>query len=492
MLPSRFSLQALCLLVLCLYLPHDCAGQVNPAAGSGAAAPAKKDTSKTPTSSTQAPYNSSDDVPLIVSDSPPVDISDNSAKSVVSALGTACTAPKRSSSTCTATTLVVPGLGATSQIPNQAALDALLATEPALTLNNPWLKSAVDSIASQCRTLGGTALLLHFSEWGADGTVHNSTWHFYQIHSAGRGSGATCLLQEKHQADGRTPAIYAPSRVFFLGIDLFDKSSAAPVPTPAYALTTTATQPQNQSDLATLVGALAGASGGGVSTMSLNIGTPQATTVTAHYQLGMVFREVVPTEPPPYALNVSYFANGTISPAIGSITACYNSSCSYTRSFSVDDKEIWDVSLGLAIPGPTEAVYTASSSSTAKPSPSLKHHTDAYVLLDLYPLAFRSPKVSSWPHINAGIPITSQSLHRPYVGISEGLSQWFRLPIQVNVFGGAVFMKQQIYNGTGSTGLVWDRATKHMLGVEVPISGIASKLSSKGSKSNSSKSSTGS
>jgi len=155
----------------------------------------------------------------------------------------------------------------------------------------------------------------------------------------------------------------------------------------------------------------------------------------------------------------------------------------------VDDKEYWDVSLGLAIPGPKENVFKASSTGGV-PTSSPTTHTDAYAFADFYLFAHLWNKQSLAPHVNAGIPITSQSLHRPYVGLSEDISGWLQrhgFPLDLCVFGGVVFMKQQLYDPTAPTKLRTDWAHKAMYGVEVPISSIASKLSSK-SKASSSKS----
>lgn len=167
--------------------------------------------------------------------------------------------------------------------------------------------------------------------------------------------------------------------------------------------------------------------------------------------------------------------------------------CTFSRNFPVDDREYWDVSLGLAIPGPKENVFKPSSGGGV-PSSSPTTHTDAYAFVDFYPFAYLWTKQSYAPHINGGIPITSQSLHRPYFGLSEDISGWAQrhgFPLDVCVFGGLVFMKQQLYDPTAPTLLRTDWARKAMYGVEVPISGIVSKLAGKGSKSSNAKGSSG-
>ncbi len=164
--------------------------------------------------------------------------------------------------------------------------------------------------------------------------------------------------------------------------------------------------------------------------------------------------------------------------------------CTFTRNFPVDDKEYWDVSLGLAIPGPKENVFKPTTGGGVPPS-STTTHTDAYAFADFYPFAYRWTKQSYAPHVNGGIPITSQSLHRPYVGLAEDISPWLQrhgFPLDLCVFGGVVFMKQQLYDPSVPSRLRTDWARKAMYGVEVPISGIASKLSGKGNKGSNTKS----
>lgn len=165
--------------------------------------------------------------------------------------------------------------------------------------------------------------------------------------------------------------------------------------------------------------------------------------------------------------------------------------CSFTDSFQSDDRELWDVSVGLAIPGPYERKYSATNPSMS----SLTRHTDAYGLVDIYLSGLwfwgsRDSLTGSWvPHFNFGIPLTSQPLYRPYFGLSECITTWTRLeahgfPIRINVFAGFVDMKQQIaVTQTGGEVIFkTDRALKPMFGIEVPISSIVSKITGGKSK----------
>jgi len=179
-----------------------------------------------------------------------------------------------------------------------------------------------------------------------------------------------------------------------------------------------------------------------------------------------------------------------------------STSCSVSRTVAHYDPEFWDVSVGMAIPGPIEMTYKSSTSSSSSSTtsgsttvtPSKVTHTDAYAFFDIYLGEFSSrtapATLSMFPHINAGIPITGQTLHRPYVGLAENLgflTKHAKLNIPLSVFAGPVFMKQQV-ELPGTTTLKWDRATKMIYGVELPISSITNFFKSSGGSKNSSSS----
>jgi hypothetical protein len=168
--------------------------------------------------------------------------------------------------------------------------------------------------------------------------------------------------------------------------------------------------------------------------------------------------------------------------------------CTMGRTFTSKEHAYIDISAGLAVPGVRDTSYTFSSTSTPPAaSSSVTRHTDAYALIDIFPLGALLPKESPAPHINFGIPVTSQSLHRPYLGLSENLTGWthlqksLSLPLAINVFGGVVFMKTEQLIGTPTTSadynnsLSWHWVHKFMFGIEVPISSVTSKFSKGGS-----------
>jgi len=202
-----------------------------------------------------------------------------------------------------------------------------------------------------------------------------------------------------------------------------------------------------------------------------------------------------------------------------------SSPCSFARVFTVDEKEWWDVSLGISLPGVKEQILTAAPLTANSLTKTLqtsgnclsniytcttKHHADAYFLFDAYPFANWYPK-ETWllPHFNIGVPLSSQVLYRPYAGTAFNLSHPFErkgFPLSISFMSGIVYMKQYVctaacvaafastYNPTGMTvipGVPYttaypttgplpapslDRAIKGLFGFEVSISGITSKM----------------
>jgi hypothetical protein len=113
--------------------------------------------------------------------------------------------------------------------------------------------------------------------------------------------------------------------------------------------------------------------------------------------------------------------------------------CNFSHSFRSDDKEYWDVSIGISIPGVREARYSADLTK----APSVKTHTDLYGMFDIYPFAFTRNKESLVPHLLAGMPLTGQPFHRPLFGVAEHFTKIIGLnklgfPLPIYVFAGVV------------------------------------------------------
>jgi hypothetical protein len=165
------------------------------------------------------------------------------------------------------------------------------------------------------------------------------------------------------------------------------------------------------------------------------------------------------------------------------------SACSFKRSFRSQDKEYWDVGLSVPIPGVKETTFTLSSG-VAKSS--VTRHVDVYAFLDIYPLAHCFDKRSAAPHFSIGLPITSQSLYRPFFGAAENFTNWTGLrrrgfPLEMSVFAGVVYMRVQVptqitSGGTTSTILTRTRTVKPLFGVELSVTDLASKLGGKSKK----------
>jgi hypothetical protein len=352
----------------------------------------------------------------------------------------------------------------------------------------------------------GNVIILHVLTWksvpapGNPDTFQyqplNGAWGFYNVRNDKRN------LSQQIDASG-TPYFYNPKHLYLIDINLFDDIKHFD-PTKAeidYSIQATPRQKQNQADLATLASALLK-----LPSQNKVQNAPNPPPPTAVW--GIV-QEVTPGIPLPYDLAVTVSLNSPQGAGAAAKSPCLQNSqdakggqpsqnaCSVAKTITNYDSEYWDVSLGLAIPGPVETTYkstTAAGSTTV--TPSKVTHTDAYAFGDIYFLQpwSKSPGgFSSLPHINFGIPITSQSLHRPYVGMAEGLNfltSKAKLGVPLSVFAGPVFMKQQIQL-PGTTTLKWDRATKMIYGIELPISSITNYLKGGGSSKNSGSSKNG-
>lgn len=178
----------------------------------------------------------------------------------------------------------------------------------------------------------------------------------------------------------------------------------------------------------------------------------------------------------------SQFTNNSTSsaPAPVNCTVVTNQApCTISRSISDNDREFWDVGLGLSIPGVRERNYNAAQLNA---KPTIIVHTDVYAFLDIYLNGNRS---SAWPHINFGIPVTGTPFHRPFYGAALPITTWLGLsntvPFAINLIAGAVDMKQYYVTGepgaANGLGLKTERTWKPMFGVELPLSQLVSRVS---------------
>jgi hypothetical protein len=351
-----------------------------------------------------------------------------------------------------------------------------------------------------CKDLSKRAIIVHIALWRVDSSKKTLKSLAYSIWQGYRAfwDGKRCSTKQPRSSDN-SPSFFKAKQAKLIGIDLLQSQIDASSANIVYKVSTTPTVPQNIQDLGTLIEAISGATAAAA----------RAAAERPPLLSGFVtIADIDTTSAPPYTINISVTAgkagkddgaNNTSDPSKKAAsksptdpvdcTDAGTKGCSFSRQFTVTEPESWDVGVGLAIPGVTEAVYSAPTAGSV-PKSTPKHHTDAYALVDLYPFGHVAPKDSYWPHVNFGIPVTSQSLHRPYFGLGEDISGWAQrkgFPLDICVFGGLVDMKQQIYSvSTGQ--LKWDRALKGVVGIEMPVGQLASKLGKSKSKSGSSSS----
>jgi hypothetical protein len=372
-------------------------------------------------------------------------------------------------------------------------------------------------------------------------------WAFYRVTKSGD-------FHQDFDLSG-TPYLYNPPNVFFVDMNYFDDPFDGTKTSFSYSISTTPRQKQNAADLATLVSSLLkvspsgpklGAEGvqkrpgevwGTVTRVSASSPLPYDLAITATAQdnkkqdnggngEGKGKTSSIKKEPEQEdrvgtnaqqndseqkSVDQSDSEKEAKRQADGSkgsrqenekednnansnYLSCDPSPCSFARTATAYDPEYWGVSLGVAIPGVMENVYPSTNSSGTIPKASPTRHIDAYAFFDLYLLQHfaKAPSTLTYiPHFNFGIPITSQSLHRPYIGMAENLSfltRLVKLNIPLAVYAGPVFMKQQVYDSSTAS-LKWDHAIKGLYGLELPISAITNYLKSGSKGSNNSKSS---
>jgi hypothetical protein len=379
-----------------------------------------------------------------------------------------------------------------------------------------------DGQVSPCATnvAADQAYLFHVTHWAKRGdatgdspaTLVSSDWYVYR-HPRLMLWQKTKMARYLTRADltgAGDPLIYGASKVLIISIDRFDPTkdaSGQPIPSAGrlgitYSLTVTQGTPENTKDLGALASALGGLSqsfmaAGGAETYGAYIGVAcQEGTKKLPFDLAVTDAVVQASPASTQGMNSSQRALDSApaaSPGNATCSGLGNTTpCSMNRTFTSADREFWDVSIGVAIPGVRETSYTFSTT-TSKLSSSVTTHTDLYALLDLYPFGALKPKESWVPHIDAGIPVTSKSFYRPYFGISENLTGWthlqkaLSLPAAVNFFVGMTFMKTQVIVGPPPTtqdefnfAIMKRRVWKPMFGIEVPVGSIASKLGGKG------------
>ncbi|HWZ96859.1 MAG TPA: hypothetical protein VN025_03790 [Candidatus Dormibacteraeota bacterium] len=348
--------------------------------------------------------------------------------------------------------------------------------------------AVVDSIDTK------RAYVFHVDHWAA-GPPHSlisSDWYVYRLTKDGK------LKQTGFTSEGE-PLLYGLKRATIIGIEVFDDGGKSGAVKINYKTSVVQGTPANSQALGQLISALLGLASPSIQ-FAGELGCEVLTSVS--FQEG--------TERLPFELNVAVSAydagkvkaNAADNPkqsSLAGVADCPDLSsgakCELSRKFTSEDREWWDVSIGVTIPGVRETKYGIANNSL---SSSVKTHTDLYGMFDIYPLSYRWTKDSAIPHLVVGLPLTGQTFYRPFFGVSENLTGWhgfqkkLGLPVGINFFAGIVYMKTARVDGNPTTAdqlkiaTKYDRVAKPVFGVEVPVKALVSKIGKSASKNNNS------
>jgi hypothetical protein len=348
------------------------------------------------------------------------------------------------------------------------------------------------------------AFIVHVAHWivGDKDTyaLRSSQWFVY--HGKSKITSGCSLELNGYKANDKQ-LLYNDKNALLIGFTVFDNKKVEPAKVAvAYKVSTTPEVPENITDLGTLLEQFFG----GQATSSL-----KGVTAPTAFDTFVAITFIPPLNKLPFDFNATYglavVGVGTVdamaaggstppknnpaqnsnqsSPTGSQAADCTNvaqkAPCTISRSFRTDDREYFDFSLAVAIPGIHETKFKPNATSTGLTS-SLTRHTDVYAMVDLFPLAYWRYKQDNFFHLLVGVPVTSNPLYRPFFGGAIDLTGWTGLqrkgfPLQMSVFGGVVYMKEQVpENGLSSTSLISTRSVKGVFGIEVPVSALASKI----------------
>jgi|GEM_PF-6400867 hypothetical protein len=158
--------------------------------------------------------------------------------------------------------------------------------------------------------------------------------------------------------------------------------------------------------------------------------------------------------------------------------------CKFSRTFTVESRQYWNVGVNIVARGPRENKYALSSSEVVTQTHTL--HAPIIAALDVSPWAYKLP-MDKYPYIQVGVPLSGAAFHMPYFGLAQPLpyiKKWF----PISAYGGVVLMKQTfpktIRVGQTTTtaafnsDLTTDWPVKAVYGIEVPVSSIINKVKS--------------
>jgi len=373
-------------------------------------------------------------------------------------------------------------------------------------------------------------ILIHASKWKFQDGVYDrisSEWQVYRPQNkSAAGASVVALLKTGLSSRGKTawwdnrPALYGDKSVWIFAIAEIDgadpldcipaKACALKSLDLAYSVSEAKITSEREQDFAALAKALFGAVTVGGGPLNATIARPpdhvclnclvgaiRVATIDLPAQLTLSVKATVPTAesgdgaaPVARAAKADPAASGSTDkpPSSADCSAVSaKAACTTTRTLENYDKEFWDIALAIATPGVLEPNY-ASSNPAKQLGPT--RHTDLYGMLNFYPFYSSFSKDSILPHLVAGIPVTSKPFYRPFFGVAENLTGWTRwqkhgFPLRMSFFAGVVYLNEEtvIGNGSGGLSISHARTLKPMAGIEVPLSGLVSKIGSLGGAS---------
>lgn len=157
------------------------------------------------------------------------------------------------------------------------------------------------------------------------------------------------------------------------------------------------------------------------------------------------------------------------------------SGCSTNHTIIAHDREFWDVGLGLSAWSFKVPQYN-SANPPVQVSPK-NQAGSVYGFFNFYPFFALGNRMSYYPSVAMGIPVFGKVFYAPFFGISENVGGWWsRMPLPINVVAGMIFLNQPELEPAGSSYKVaYNRVWKRMIGIELPVSALVSKLKSLGS-----------
>ena len=357
----------------------------------------------------------------------------------------------------------------------------------------PWNGSGFDSSLGNLND--ETAYVFLLTRWNASYgvppsavyTLLSSTWYVY------RRDGANLVQSYAKNPTNGVLLPYGYHSAVIVGVQIVQYGPpppAPPAPAPlssviTYTVSTAIGTKQNISNLGAILGALAG------------VPAPKGPAALAYVAPSVqacVQAFAVPGTPPlPFNLSVtSTLTPGTVpksakdagtSGVLNCTAATDQQPCAIARTFTAVDKEWWDVSIGLNAFGTRQPKFDATGK-----NPTTARNVDPYAFVTLFPTYWTLPKDAPipvenlrWitvPHIDVGIPVKKQPLHRPFFGVAERIARTDKIfGIPVYFTGGVVRLIEDVPNGRG--GLRQHTVWKSMFGFEFSGNTLVGKLTGK-------------